>query len=34
MKKNPYYDWGPPIYKNPKPQIDQIVWRWCLRPTP
>ena len=27
LKKNPYYDWGPPIYKNPKPQIDEIVWK-------
>ncbi|SFU50193.1 peptide/nickel transport system substrate-binding protein [Methylobacterium sp. 174MFSha1.1] len=27
MKKNPHYTWGPPIYKNPKPEIDQIVWK-------
>ncbi len=27
MKKNPYYNWGPPIYKDPKPQIDEIVWK-------
>lgn len=27
LKKNPNYAWGPPIYKNPKPQIDEIVWR-------
>ena len=27
MKKNPYYNWGPPIYRNPSPQVDQIVWK-------
>jgi peptide/nickel transport system substrate-binding protein len=27
IKKNPHYSWGPPIYKNPKPQIDEIVWK-------
>ncbi len=27
MKKNPHYTWGPPIYKDPKPQIDEIVWK-------
>jgi peptide/nickel transport system substrate-binding protein len=27
MKKNPYYNWGPPMYKDPKPEIDQIVWK-------
>ncbi|HEY8337929.1 MAG TPA: ABC transporter substrate-binding protein [Tardiphaga sp.] len=27
LKKNPNYSWGPPIYRDPKPQIDQIVWR-------
>jgi ABC-type transport system substrate-binding protein len=27
LKKNPHYAWGPDIYKNPKPQIDQIVWK-------
>ncbi|MCP1848128.1 MULTISPECIES: ABC transporter substrate-binding protein [unclassified Bradyrhizobium] len=27
MKKNPYYDWGSPIYKDPRPQIDEIVWK-------
>ena len=27
MRKNPYYDWGPPIYRNPKPAIDQVVWK-------
>ncbi|GJD53036.1 Glutathione-binding protein GsiB [Methylobacterium crusticola] len=27
MKRNPHYTWGPPIYRNPAPQIDQIVWK-------
>lgn len=27
MKKNPHYTWGPPIYKDPKPQIDEIIWK-------
>lgn len=27
LKKNPHYAWGPPIYKDPKPQIDEIVWK-------
>jgi peptide/nickel transport system substrate-binding protein len=27
MKKNPHYTWGPEIYKDPKPQVEQIVWR-------
>ena len=27
LKKNPHYNWGPDIYKDPKPQIDQIVWK-------
>ncbi len=27
LKKNPAYAWGPPIYKDPKPQIDDIVWK-------
>ena len=27
LKKNPHYSWGPPIYKDPKPQIDEIVWK-------
>lgn len=27
LKKNPYYSWGPPIYKDPKPQIDEVIWR-------
>ena len=27
LKKNPYYAWGPPMYKDPRPEIDQIVWK-------
>lgn len=27
LKKNPHYTWGPSIYKDPKPQIDDIVWK-------
>lgn len=27
LRKNPHYSWGPPIYKDPKPQIDEIVWK-------
>lgn len=27
LKKNPHYNWGPSFYKNPSPQIDEIVWR-------
>nr|WP_047574871.1 ABC transporter substrate-binding protein [Methylobacterium sp. ZNC0032] len=27
LKKNPHYNWGPSIYKNPKPQIDEVVWK-------
>lgn len=27
MKRNPHYDWGPPMYRNPSPQVDQIVWK-------
>ncbi|MGX5735431.1 ABC transporter substrate-binding protein [Bosea thiooxidans] len=27
LKKNPHYSWGPPIYKDPKPQVDEIVWK-------
>jgi peptide/nickel transport system substrate-binding protein len=27
LKKNPHYAWGPPIYKDPKPQIEDIVWK-------
>jgi len=27
LKKHAGYNWGPPIYKNPAPQVDKIVWR-------
>jgi peptide/nickel transport system substrate-binding protein len=32
LKKNPHYAWGPPIYKDPKPQIDEIVWKVIPEP--
>lgn len=27
LQKNPHYTWGPPIYKNPSPQLDKVVWK-------
>ncbi len=27
MKKHEGYDWGPPIFENPAPQVDQVIWR-------
>ncbi|WP_028355448.1 ABC transporter substrate-binding protein [Bordetella petrii] len=27
LKKNPHYKWGPPIYKNPSPQLDRVIWK-------
>jgi peptide/nickel transport system substrate-binding protein len=27
MQKHPTYRWGPPIYQNPSPQIDRVIWR-------
>ena len=27
MKKHEGYDWGPPIFKNPAPQVDRVIWR-------
>lgn len=27
LNKNPHYNWGPPLYQNPAPQIDQIIWK-------
>jgi len=27
LTKNPAYNWGPPIYKNPSPQLDRIILR-------
>ncbi|WP_426956763.1 ABC transporter substrate-binding protein [Muricoccus radiodurans] len=27
LQRHPSYRWGPPIYQNPAPQVDRIVWR-------
>ena len=27
MKKHEGYTWGPPIFKNPAPQVDRVIWR-------
>ncbi|CAA9231867.1 MAG: Oligopeptide ABC transporter, periplasmic oligopeptide-binding protein OppA [uncultured Acetobacteraceae bacterium] len=27
MTRHPNYNWGPPIYQNPSPQVERIVWR-------
>ena len=27
MKRHEGYDWGPPIFKNPSPQVDRVIWR-------
>lgn len=27
LQKHPTYRWGPPIYQNPSPQIDRVIWR-------
>ena len=27
LKKNPHYTWGPPIYKDGKPQVEDVIWR-------
>jgi peptide/nickel transport system substrate-binding protein len=27
IQKHPTYSWGPPIYQNPSPQIDRVIWR-------
>jgi glutathione transport system substrate-binding protein len=27
LQKHPTYRWGPPIYQNPAPQIDRVIWR-------
>ncbi|MEZ2407935.1 peptide/nickel transport system substrate-binding protein [Bosea sp. OAE752] len=32
LKKNHYYNWGPSIYKDPKPQIEDIVWKVIPEP--
>lgn len=27
MTRHPNYRWGPPIYGNPSPQVERVVWR-------
>jgi peptide/nickel transport system substrate-binding protein len=27
LQKHPNYTWGPPIYTNPAPQVDRVIWR-------
>jgi glutathione transport system substrate-binding protein len=27
LKKHEGYNWGPPIFKNPAPQVDRVIWR-------
>jgi peptide/nickel transport system substrate-binding protein len=27
LRRHPTYKWGPPIYQNPSPQIERIIWR-------
>ena len=27
LKKHEGYTWGPPIFKNPAPQVDRVIWR-------
>ena len=27
LTKHEGYDWGPPIYQNPAPQVDRVIWR-------
>lgn len=27
LKKHEGYNWGPPIFKNPSPQVDKVIWR-------
>jgi glutathione transport system substrate-binding protein len=27
MRRHEGYDWGPPIYKNPAPQVARVIWR-------
>ena len=27
LKKHEGYVWGPPIFKNPAPQVDRVIWR-------
>ena len=27
LQRHPNYRWGPPIYRNPAPQVDRVIWR-------
>ena len=27
LTRHPNYRWGPPIYQNPSPQVERVVWR-------
>ncbi|WP_376087825.1 ABC transporter substrate-binding protein [Roseomonas sp. CCTCC AB2023176] len=27
LQRHPNYRWGPPIFQNPSPQVDRVVWR-------
>lgn len=27
LQRHPNYRWGPPIYTNPAPQVDRVIWR-------
>lgn len=27
LQRHPNYRWGPPIYQNPSPQIERVIWR-------
>jgi peptide/nickel transport system substrate-binding protein len=27
LTKHPTYNWGPPVYNNPSPQVGKVVWR-------
>jgi peptide/nickel transport system substrate-binding protein len=27
LQRHPNYRWGPPLYNNPSPQVDRVIWR-------
>jgi peptide/nickel transport system substrate-binding protein len=27
LTRHPTYSWGPPIYQNPRPQVERVIWR-------
>jgi len=27
LQRHPNYRWGPPIYQNPSPQVERVIWR-------